>query len=383
MEVPDKQEKKSLQKHLSHFPRSHLILACGLGICLGGLLALFPSEGVTAKRQGIPLTLSLPSELAPPREQESYIESEATDAAWSTLTVQSGDNLSVLFKKVGLNQSDVYEFINSNPEAKSLTRIFPGHQLAFQIDQEGRLQQLRHIKNKLNSQLYQRTTEGFVAKETNRKPDVHLAYRETQITSSLYLAAKSQGIELDDVTIDQLATIFGWDIDFGLDIRRGDSFKVLYEEKFLDGEKLGNGAILAAEFTNQGNTIQAVRYEHPDGSSHYYTPEGKSMRKEFLQTPLNFRYVSSNFNPNRLHPIHKTVRAHRGTDYAADHGTPVWSAGDGRVVAAGYTKPNGNYIVIQHGNNIQTKYLHLQKKYVKTGQRVRQKQTIGTVGSTG
>lgn len=107
------------------------------------------------------------------------------------------------------------------------------------------------------------------------------------------------------------------------------------------------------------------------------------MRKDFLQTPLNFRYISSNFNPRRLHPVLKTVRAHRGIDYAADRGTPVWAAGDGRVTAAGYTKANGNYIFIQHGNNIETKYLHLDKKYVKKGDRVRQKQVIGTVGSTG
>lgn len=384
MEPTEKQQKKTIKEHLSHFPSNHLALACGLGICLGGLLALFPSEDVTAKRQGVPLTLSLPAHpSAPEQTEEAFAEPESSMKEWVTLTVKSGDNLSLLFQRAGLNHSDVYEFINSNEEAKGLTRIFPGHQLAFQLDNEGRLQQLRHVKNQLNSQLYQRTPEGFTAEETYREPDIHLAYREAEITGSLYLTAKSDRVGLDDASIDQLATIFGWDIDFALDIRKGDSFKVLYEEKFLDGEKLSNGAILAAEFTNRGNTIKAVRYAHDNGSAHYYTPEGKSMRKAFLQTPLNFRYISSNFNPRRLHPVHKTVRAHRGTDYAADRGTPVWASGDGKVVAAGYTKPNGNYVFIQHGNNIQTKYLHLHKKHVKTGDRVRQKQVIGTVGSTG
>jgi murein DD-endopeptidase MepM/ murein hydrolase activator NlpD len=168
-----------------------------------------------------------------------------------------------------------------------------------------------------------------------------------------------------------------------LDIRKGDHFNVLYEEKFLDGEKIGAGAILAAEFTNQGHKFRAVRYTNAAGDSHYFTPDGESMRKAFLLAPVDFRRISGNFNPKRLHPIFKTVRPHRGTDYAANTGTPVWASGDGRVVAAGYTKPNGNYVFIQHGNNIQTKYLHLNKKMVKTGQRVKQKQIIGTVGSTG
>lgn len=384
METTENQQKNILVKYLSHFPRHHLALACGLGICLSALLALFPSEEVKATRHAVPLELSLPSpEFIPEREELVPAADERANLKWTMHTVKPGDNLSLLFQQAGLNHADVYEFINSSEEAKALTRIFPGHELAFQLDEQGKLQQLRHIKNRLNSQLYRRTAEGFTAEQSHRKPDIHLAYREAQIIGSLYLTAKSPSVGLDDASIDQLATIFGWDIDFGLDIRKGDSFKVLYEERFLDGEKLGNGAILAAEFTNQGNTIKAVRYEHEDGSVHYYTPEGKSMRKAFLQTPLNFRYISSNFNPRRLHPVHKTVRAHRGTDYAADRGTPVWASGDGRVVAAGYTKPNGNYVFIQHGNNVQTKYLHLHKKHVKTGDRVKQKQVIGTVGSTG
>lgn len=382
MQPTEKKGKIPFKKQLANFPRTHLVLACALGISLSGLLALFPSKEVTAKRHEIPLTLSLP---APAPIAETVVAAPATAPArdWLTLTVKAGDNLSLLFKRAGLSQSDVLDFINSGEKAKDLTRIFPGHKLAFLLDEDGRLEQLRHVKNRLNSRLYKRSDDGFVAEDTFREPDIHLAYREAEITNSLYVAAKADGIELDDATIDELATIFGWDIDFALDIRKGDTFKVLYEEKFLDGEKLGNGAILAAEFTNQGTTVQAVRYRHEDGSVHYYTPDGESMRKEFLQTPLNFRYISSNFNPNRLHPIHKTRRPHRGTDYAADRGTPVWASGDGRVIAAGYSRANGNYIFIQHGNNIVTKYLHLQKKYVKKGQRVRQKQVIGAVGSTG
>lgn len=384
MKPIDTQRFSGLKNYLHHFPKSHAMMAGGLAIGLGVLLAAFPSGEVTAKRQEIPLAIHL-IEAEANFDQPLMHEALADEALaeWASLTVKSGDSLSLLFRRAGLTQRDLQEFLSGNEEAKALTRIYPGHTLEFLIDDESRLLQLRHVTDRLSSRLYQRAEDGFVVEDKKRQPDVHLAYREAEINSSLYLAAKSPAVGMDNATIDQLATIFGWDIDFGMDIRKGDSFKVLFEEKFLDGEKIGNGAILAAEFTNRGNTIKAVRYEHADGSAHYYTPEGRSMRKDFLQTPLNFRYISSNFNPRRLHPVLKTVRAHRGIDYAADRGTPVWAAGDGRVTGAGYTKANGNYIFIQHGNNIETKYLHLDKKYVKQGDRVRQKQVIGTVGSTG
>ena len=381
MEPVDLKQKKSQKKAWEYFPRRHLTLAVSLSLCLAGLLALFPAENESATRQSVPLELALPAvDIIIDELPEAVVEA-SSELPWQSLTVKSGDNLSLLFQRAGLNDRDVYEFINSGKEAKALTKLMPGRELAFQVDADQRLQQLRYVKDRLNATIFQRTADGFIVEEQNRVPDVRLAYREATIDTNLTFAAKDKG--MSDGTIDELANIFGWDIDFALDIRKGDSFKVLYEQRFLDGENIGDGNIVAAEFINQGAVIKAVRYVHEDGTAHYYTPEGRSMRKEFLQTPLNFRYISSNFNPKRLHPISGTVKAHRGTDYAADRGTPVWAAGDGRVIASGYTAANGNYIVIQHGEEYQTKYLHLQKRYVKKGDRVRQKQTIGAVGSTG
>jgi murein DD-endopeptidase MepM/ murein hydrolase activator NlpD len=181
----------------------------------------------------------------------------------------------------------------------------------------------------------------------------------------------------------ELANIFAWDIDFVFDIRKEDSFSLLFEEHFLDGEKLAVGNIIAATFTNRGKTFQAVRYTNDQGVTNYYTPEGLSMRKAFLRTPLDIFRISSGFNLKRKHPIHKKIKAHRGVDYAAPRGTPVYSAGDGKVIAAGYSKANGNYVFVQHGQTYITKYLHLNKKKVRKGQSVRQRQLIGTVGSTG
>lgn len=181
----------------------------------------------------------------------------------------------------------------------------------------------------------------------------------------------------------ELANIFGGVIDFVQDPRQGDTIHLVYEELYLDGEKYGDGNIVAASFTNQGKTYNAFRYVDTNGDVNYYNEEGVSMRKAFLLAPVDFTRISSNFNLKRLHPIYKTTRPHRGTDYAAPTGTPVYAAGDGRVIKAGYTRANGNYVFIQHGSRYVTRYLHLNKRKVKQGQKVVQSQVIGTVGSTG
>jgi murein DD-endopeptidase MepM/ murein hydrolase activator NlpD len=156
----------------------------------------------------------------------------------------------------------------------------------------------------------------------------------------------------------------------------------VYEKLYRDGEFLRDGRILAATFINQGERFQAVYFEDGDLAG-YYTPDGRNMRKAFLRAPLNFAYISSNFNPKRMHPVLKRARPHNGTDYYAPRGTPVYAAGDGTVSRSGYSAANGNHVFIKHANGIETKYLHFTKCAVKNGQRVKQGQTIGYVGSTG
>ena len=190
---------------------------------------------------------------------------------------------------------------------------------------------------------------------------------------------------MEDSLVMELATIFGWDIDFALDIRTNDHFKVLYEEQFLQGEKLGNGPILAAEFTNQGTTFRAVRYVDDDGKGNYFTPDGKSMRKAFLRTPVELARISSHFNLRRKHPILNKIRAHKGTDYAAPRGTPIKATGDGRVVWVGTKGGYGRTVIIQHGQSYKTLYAHMNKygRGIGSGKRVRQGQIIGYVGTSG
>ena len=180
----------------------------------------------------------------------------------------------------------------------------------------------------------------------------------------------------------KLAYIFGWDIDFVLDIREGDRFMLVYEKLYREGEFLRDGEILAATFVNQGQRFQAVRFEN-DQISGYFAPDGRDMRKAFLRAPLNFSYISSGFNPRRMHPVLKRVRPHNGIDYYAPRGTPVYAAGAGTVTRSGYSAANGNHVFIKHAGGIETRYLHFTKRTVKKGQKVTQGQTIGTVGSTG
>lgn len=406
VQAPENHKVNAKEGAVRGFPKGHILAAGVLAMGLIAWAATSPSKTTQPETVDVKLDTSAPiavSDIMPAATEFAEPETDAELFAATTdtqtqptftaeqviapvleerrFTVRSGDSLSTIFKRAGLSDRDVYELVNSCPEAKSLTRIMPGHEIVFFLDDAGALQKLSHITDRLNSTHFEKSAESFVSVKEVKQPEIRTAYKEATISSSLYMAAV--GVSMPDSLIMEMANVFGWDIDFALDLRKGDHFSVLYEEKFLDGEKIGHGAILAAEFTNQGDKFRAVRYTHANGDSHYYTPDGDSMRKAFLLAPVDFRRISGNFNPKRLHPIFKTVRPHRGTDYAADRGTPVWASGDGKVTAAGYTKANGNYVFIQHGNNVVTKYLHLHKKHVRTGQRVKQKQIIGTVGSTG
>ncbi|MCU7945715.1 MAG: peptidoglycan DD-metalloendopeptidase family protein, partial [Candidatus Thiodiazotropha sp. (ex Cardiolucina cf. quadrata)] len=190
---------------------------------------------------------------------------------------------------------------------------------------------------------------------------------------------------LSERLIMQLADIFGWDIDFALEIRSGDRFTVIFQEDYLDGEKLRDGPILAAEFVNQGRTYRALRYTDDSGNSDYFTPKGRSMRKAFLRAPVDFRRISSKFTRERYHPVLGKKRPHRGVDYAAKTGTPIKSAGDGKIIHRGKKGGYGRTVIIQHGQTYTTLYAHLSRynKKAKRGQKVKQGQVIGYVGKTG
>ena len=184
----------------------------------------------------------------------------------------------------------------------------------------------------------------------------------------------------------ELAGIFGWDVDFALDIRKGDNFTVVYEEMYRNGEKIKDGNILTAEFINHGKTYQAVRYTNPENNrTEYFTPDGKSMRKTFLRSPVNFARISSGFTTSRYHPVLHKFRSHKGVDYAAKRGTAIRASGDGKIVHRGRKGGYGRTIIIQHGSKYSTLYAHLNsyKSKLRVGSKVKQGQTIGYLGSSG
>ncbi len=314
-----------------------------------------------------------------PTENELLNDSTVGDH-WKLVEVRSGQTLERIFRDQGLSPRLLHQLVNHDEHTRRLTRIRPGDEFAFELDETFGFTTLRAEFDEEHWLFVDHDENGLSTRIESRALDRRVVEANGVIATSLFNAAKAAGMS-DNMTM-RLANIFGWDIDFAMDIRAGDRFSLVYEEIWRDGEFLRDGPILAARFVNQGEAFEAVRFDAGNGYD-YFAPDGRPMRKAFLRAPLNFTRVTSNFNPRRFHPITQQIRPHNGTDYGAPTGTPVWAAGDGRVIRSAYNNANGNYVFIQHGNNIVTRYLHLHQRRVSVGDRVRQGQTIGTVGMTG
>ncbi len=297
------------------------------------------------------------------------------------LTIKRGDTLDRLFRRNDLSIADLAMMLKLPEASPHLKKLIPGDELNIEHDGENLVSLYREL-DMTSALKVTKGESGFVAEIIDRPVEYRKKLAYGQIETSLFESALQAG--LPDKTVMNLAGIFAWDVDFVLDIRTGDDYYVLYEQVYQDGEYVSDGEIIAAEFNNNGRTIQAIRYVDKNGRSDYYTPDGQSVRKAFLRAPVDFR-VSSSFNPNRRHPVLKTVRPHRGTDYAAPRGTPIKAAGDGKVIFRGVKSGYGNVVILQHGGNITTLYAHMSKfaSKVRAGTRVRQGQTIGYVGKTG
>ncbi len=362
-----------------------LTLTLGAVLILAGLVG---SDQVEANRAPTPIAVTLdiaPSTATTDADVYSTVqvsgEQAGYNASWRDMEVRKGDSLSMIFGRAGLDSTDLQSVLDADARSKSLRSIYPGQTVSIKVDSEGRLSEMRYARSPLETRIFTRNGEGFSVAEETRSPEVRKAFRHANLKSSLFEAGQEAG--LSGRMILELASVFGGVIDFVLDPRAGDSFSVLYEEQYLDGEKVGEGAIIAAEYVNDGKRFAAYRYTDSNGDQGYFSADGVSMRKAFMLAPLDFTRVSSNFNMRRMHPIMKVIRPHRGVDYSASTGTPVYASGDGKVTASGYSRSNGNYVYIQHDNRYMTRYLHLHKRTVKPGERVKQGQTIGTVGATG
>jgi murein DD-endopeptidase MepM/ murein hydrolase activator NlpD len=303
--------------------------------------------------------------------------------AWSTRRVVRGQTLGSLFAAEGLPAALLHRILDASRHREALTRIRPGQEFGFQRRPDGSLAAFRfdpsdgkrvvvHIDGtSLREEVEQRVLQRRVATASGR------------IEHSLFGAGDAAG--LSDATIMQMANVFGYDVDFAQDLRRGDEFTVIYEQVYLDGEHLRDGAILGATFVNGGRRHVAIRFELGDGRYDYFDLEGRSLRKAFLRTPVEFSRISSRFSAGRMHPVLGRMRAHRGVDYAAPTGTPVRAAGDGKIVFRGWQHGYGNVVIVEHGGRYTTLYAHLSRfaSDLRVGSRVRQGQTIGHVGMTG
>lgn len=306
-----------------------------------------------------------------------------TPLNWATTTVKSGDTLYAIAERHNISANELHRIIHSSESAKQLTRIKPGDQIQFAFAANNDVQMISKQIDEETRLLIQQTEQGFTSNQINEPLERRIQRASGTITHSLFGAAKEAGIS--EVTVMNLASLFGWDIDFSLDVRSGDKFRVVYESLYKNGEYLRDGNILVAEYINRGTSYRAVRYTDPENRSDYYSPDGKTLRKAFLRSPVDFARVSSGFSLKRKHPILHTIRAHKGVDYAAKTGTPVRTTGDGKVVHRGRKGGYGRAIIIQHGTCYSTLYAHLSKysNKARLGKRVTQGQIIGYVGSSG
>ena len=406
---------KNLIHLFSQLPKKHRVFITSLAVLLL-IILLFPStpsdnnnenssslevgkryqvalplneSGKTITETASTVTNALHNRIHPPTDidmttsapaKAKKVKAEANDEkfSWQTAKVRSGDSLARILKRLGFSAQTTYALSTAEgDEAKLLKNLNVGDILRIATNDEKQLTALEYPLSKTKTLFIYLTGNNYHARTEEKTVEIQQAFTFGTIKSNFWNAGITAG--LTDNQIINFANIFNWDIDFSQDIRKGDSFHIIYEKKFVEGEYIGTGNIIAAEFINQSEPFQAIRFT--DGE--YYTPSGKSMRKAFLRAPVNFKYISSSFKPRRFHPVQKRWKAHRGIDYAAKTGTPVVAAGNGKVVRAKYDKYNGNHVFIQHGNGIETKYLHFSKRAVKKGQRVKQGQVIGYVGSTG
>lgn len=319
-------------------------------------------------------TAAMPTEVVSPAEPELTVTS---------FTVKSGDTLSTLFERANIPISTMYNILAIEEAKASLLSIYPGEIFNISKDADDQLVKLSYQIDPITTLHIQKTADGFSFHKAQKQLETRRSFKQVTINSSVFVDGSNAG--LSDNLIMQLTDIFGWDIDFIFDIRQGDSFSVLYEEDYVDGEKYRDGKILAAEFLNQGESFKAIRFTDSDDITSYFDDKGKSMRKAFLRVPVDVGRVSSGFNLNRRHPILHKIVAHKGTDYAAPRGTPVKTVGNGKIIYAGPRGSYGNVIYIQHGQRYETRYAHLKgfAKGIRTGKSVKQGQIIGYVGTTG
>jgi len=298
--------------------------------------------------------------------------------------IQKGTTLSDILAKYNFSPSEIYQLKEEVKPVFDLSKIKAGQEMRLILTGEGTICRLEYDLDKENYLLVQREEGKYRAVVKGFPFETRTEMISGTIEDDL-ISAINQKNEEDTLAL-ILAEIFAWDIDFHTDLRQGDTFRVIFEKKYLEGKFIDYTKILCAEFVNQGKSFHAFRYTYPDTKqSDYFDSEGNSLRKEFLKSPIKFARISSRFRFRRLHPIHKVYRSHFGVDYAAPIGTPVQATAEGKIISVGWNGASGRTIKIRHKNGYQTMYLHLRNyaQGIKKGINVKSGQIIGNVGSSG
>lgn len=363
-----------------------------VSITVGALLTTYfmlkaPAPSAEALATPAPVASSAPpvqSAAAPVAALPEPVSPQPAESnrQWLTATVEPRDTLSDIFKRHGIKVEHAYAAAKLK-EAAILRKIRPGQKIQLAMNDDGGLAALRYSLDTFTTLRIVRENEQMRAAVVTRTPEVRVRSAKAAIWSSLLGAAR--GIDIDFDTIYDFARLFGWQVDFNKEIQPGDQFSVIFQELYLDGKKVGNGDILAAELITAKGRLRAIH--HRDAHDHitHYAPNGDGIQRSFLRSPIKFGQVTSNFSHRRFHPILKKWRPHRGVDYGAPTGTPVLATGDGVVTLAGRKRGYGKTITIRHGFGYTTLYAHLNgyATGVKSGARVKQGEVIGYVGSTG
>lgn len=314
---------------------------------------------------------------------ETHLASEVDMTFWRQERIQRGDTIATLLSRLNVNTQDATGFLRDTRDIKAVHQLVAGKTMHAQTTAAGELLLLRYFPGGSEQLVMEKAAGTFKLSEQPAKLETHIQMKSGVINSSLFAAVDSAGVP--DSIATQIVDILATEIDFHRDLRKGDRFTVVYDSLYGNGEPARAGRVLAVEFVNQGTPYRALYFQVENGESGYYTPDGKSLRKAFLRSPLEFSRISSGFSSGRFHPILKTWRAHKGIDYAAPTGTGVKAAADGIVAVAGWQDGYGNVIFLEHQGSYSTVYGHLSSfaKGLKKGQHVRQGDIIGHVGSTG
>jgi len=364
---------------------------------ISGLEEISSLEGLSDLSDIQPLDLDLienidlaeeprpPTIIAEPQNapQELAVEPEEVINEWISVTIKKGDSLSKIFDRLNLSHKDAIS-LAATENLKSLNYLSVGQNLEIEVDQSKQFTGLRYQVNRLKSLVVSKDQTGEFLTETHEvEPTIRVRDVTAPILGNLFSTAEN--LNVSNRVISKLSSIFRWDIDFARDVQDGDRFSVIYEEKSVDDEVMSTGDILAAEFIINGKITRAIRHVDKDGNAHYYTPEGKSLKKAFMRNPLKYVNITSGFTHRRYHPVLKKWRAHKGVDYGAARGTPIMATADGVIKHIGRKNAYGKTVVLDHGEGYSTLYAHMSryKKGLKNGSKVTQGQIIGYVGRTG